>query len=297
MNAKKMTSKKIAVFVHLYYHDLWPEIHQYLQNLDHLDFKLFISLCSENSSLDAIEKKIYTLYPDAYIGKYSNKGLDVGPFLLLLKESYQDPVIYDYFIKIHTKKSLNTQAIFGDTVRKNLFKTLLGSRKKVNMIMKYLAWENIGMIWPKEYIGMDISNTKNTENIIDIKKILGCEQGYHCVFYTMFWSKYSIFQKYFTPHKIEILYEKMLTGWQQDQTPAHALERIFWHIVENENLEIMWIRSSNYGIIVHNLLFLFRGQYYIPTSRDSLVSMANKFLKTRAPKLHKILRAYIYGKK
>ena len=35
---------KIAVCVHLYHHDMWEEIKEYLNNIDH-PYKLYVNIC------------------------------------------------------------------------------------------------------------------------------------------------------------------------------------------------------------------------------------------------------------
>ena len=56
---------------------------------------------------------------------------------------------------------------------------------------------------------------------------------------TMFWVRYEIIKKYFTPEIISKILELSPNGYHDTPTPMHAIERIFGYIVTKEGKDVV----------------------------------------------------------
>jgi hypothetical protein len=119
--AARATKARIAVVLHLYYADLWPEISVVLQSLP-LAFDLIVTTVADR---DALIETVRAEFPAATIRIVENRGRDVRPFLLLLEEGALDA--YDCVCKIHGKKSLHglKRNPYGEIWRRRLLFDLL----------------------------------------------------------------------------------------------------------------------------------------------------------------------------
>lgn len=87
---------RVAVVIHLFYSDQWPEFLAALGNFGQ-PFRLFVSLPPESGFAPAILAD----FPDAIVRPMRNVGRDVAPFLRFLPD-LQD---FDLVCKLHTKRS------------------------------------------------------------------------------------------------------------------------------------------------------------------------------------------------
>lgn len=117
----RVTKAKIAVVLHLYYADLWPEIRAVLKSLP-LAFDLIVTTVADR---DALIEAVRADFPAATIRVVENCGRDVRPFLVLLEEGALDA--YDCVCKIHGKKSLHgfKRNPYGEVWRRRLLFDLL----------------------------------------------------------------------------------------------------------------------------------------------------------------------------
>ena len=155
----------------------------------------------------------------------------------------------DYFIKIHTKKSLHRSD--GDQWRNELFSTLLSKNFFLYTLISFLNSEKVQMSAPSTQI-VPInyywgSNEKNVMNLCDKLNIDTTNLcSYKFVAGTMFMAKLEIF----TLIKDLYLYEEKaldfeLEAGQTDGTLAHALERLFGILVYEKNNEILAYGVNN----------------------------------------------------
>ena len=95
--------KTIAIHLHLYYVDLLEEFFEYFTNMPY-KFDLYVS-CKEGSDIKAITHKFKKL---KNVGKVDvrytiNRGRDIAPLYVQFGAEIEK---YDYFLHIHSKKSL-----------------------------------------------------------------------------------------------------------------------------------------------------------------------------------------------
>jgi lipopolysaccharide biosynthesis protein len=151
---KKADSRRLAVVVHVFYPDMWPEFQQRLDSVA-VDYDLFITTTQgkENevaSQLsDAVSTTILTL---------PNKGRDILPFLSALKIVKASG--YTKLLKLHTKKSPHRRD--GGKWSVGMVESLLPEAAVVNNVMQLLDDPLVGIIGPKgEYLQLSVNFEAN----------------------------------------------------------------------------------------------------------------------------------------
>jgi lipopolysaccharide biosynthesis protein len=133
---------RIAVVLHLFYLDLWPEIGRRLSAIEE-PFDLIVSVPADRRA--EAEDAIQADFPSAQVISVGNRGRDIGPFLMLLGSGRLDR--YDYLCKIHGKKSPHRED--GNEWRRDLLGDLLGSADAVHHLIAWLdANPDVGLIGP-----------------------------------------------------------------------------------------------------------------------------------------------------
>ena len=90
---------RIAVIVHVFYPELWPELAQCVRNVGG-DREVFVTYSDEASVSEARRD-----FPDAHFVRCENRGYDVWPFLMVLQAL--DLGNYDCIVKLHTKRDVD----------------------------------------------------------------------------------------------------------------------------------------------------------------------------------------------
>jgi hypothetical protein len=155
--------KKLAVFIHMFYPDLWDTLDSYLDNIE-CDFDLYVNVVIDNYDKDIIYK-IIDKYPNAKIIKNINKGRDIGGLITMSKYVIKNQ--YDSVYFIHTKKS--PYRIDGNVWRNNMLKALMGDVNKVNNHIKDIRYNEFGLIVPGLYKTNDIGG--NYDNLKKLMKL------------------------------------------------------------------------------------------------------------------------------
>jgi lipopolysaccharide biosynthesis protein len=111
--------KKILVHVHIYYVELWDEIKDCLRNIPPAPYDLYVTLVKSDA---ALESDILLFNPQTHIEIVENRGFDIGPFIHIL--SQVDLTVYDYVIKLHTKRNVKKDVVLGRSYGLNVSGTL-----------------------------------------------------------------------------------------------------------------------------------------------------------------------------
>lgn len=216
---------RIAVHLHLYYVDLLPEFFAYLDRIP-FPFDIFVST-KQGEDTRLIKAEFYKL---KNVGKVTvketrNRGRDIAPLYALFGEEISN---YDYFLHIHSKKSLFT----GDEQygwRRYCLDCLLGSEEQIRKIFYLFENENIGLFFPETYKTMNCDVHTWLDNVQlgkQLAQILGFE--FDSAFFnypvgSFFWAKTEALRVLFDRH---LTYEDFPEErGQTDGTLAHALER------------------------------------------------------------------------
>jgi len=221
--------KKIAVLIWIYHNDLTKEFISVLDNTTDI-FDIYVGLCDKNNNSKTIFY-LHTLQNVKSIQFYPNVGADIYSFIDQI--SLLSDQEYDYFIKLHSKKSkwgihriCNWRAMLIDS----LIGDLDNVKRNANIMKKY----NYGCLGccPLMY--------KNTEGlhkdkIAEVAKFINFNPDVRIfVGGNMFMGDVKLYQKYIIPNKYNL--EKFLhkesgkVNEKHDGNYSHAIERILGYI-------------------------------------------------------------------
>ena len=183
----------VAVVVHIYYEDTWPDIAGALRGLT-VPFDLIVTTVAGRERL--IET-IRRAYPAAEIEITENRGRDIGSFLTLLERGRLDS--YRYICKIHGKKSIDggRKTYMGAMWRRRLLFDLIGAPGAANAAIDMFERDpSVGMIGPKVFrlpkagYSEDLSWSANRPMTLKIAERMGMPADkFQLDFFggTMFW--------------------------------------------------------------------------------------------------------------
>ena len=233
------TKLRVAAVVHIFYPELAAELKNLLLNIP-CAVDVFISTTAPEKKF-AVEKIFGDFDKGSVTIKiFENRGRDIAAAFVGFKEIYGG---YDACVHIHSKKSLHAEKKLSGW-REHLYRNLLGSPEIVGGILKILADERVGLVFPQHFatIRSSINWGENffvTQKFlrglgvdIDTRNLLEFPAG------SMFW---------FKPKALAPLLDSGLTfddfpeeRGQIDGTIAHAIERAFLFVVEAAGFS--WIK-------------------------------------------------------
>ena len=231
----------LAVHLHLYYLEMWPEIKRLLANMGDYPYDLYVTMVAENSQ---IAEDIRAFHQNSTIWVVENRGYDIGPFIDFLH--HIDLNQYDLIMKLHTKnqnRGVDThinQYVFN---RKLWFKTLIGAligSKKVfkRNIKEFVKYPELGMTGSKYLIASDSECSKNVQ--CQVEKILD-ELGYpqtsvKFVAGTMFMCRSKLLKLFKEHYSLQDF--APTDGKIKDETLAHTLERVLGCVIVANRFKI-----------------------------------------------------------
>ena len=224
---------RVAVALHLYYVDLWPEVETLLARWRQ-PFTLFLTLAADNPELT---RRAQGTFPGSVIRVVDNRGRDVRPFLLLLEEGAFDS--FDLVCKIHGKKSLGGGrfALVGDVARRAAFLDLIGADRQARRIVQIFQDDpGVGMVGPRRFrlAADDDPHSKLWGGNRRIVEALAARMGgaidphgFEFFAGTMFWAR----PRAFEPLRRLRLAEDSFAAeaGRVDGELEHAIERLFIH--------------------------------------------------------------------
>jgi rhamnosyltransferase len=227
---------RVAVCLHLYYPEMWPMLSVALEAIPE-PWDLYVSVpdfaCTPTFARIAREHPAVRFLPCA------NRGRDVLPFLRWLEIGVFDR--YDVVCKLHSKRSPHMQD--GASWLAQVLQSLLGEREVVaELLARIRGTHNIGMLGPQA-LQIDSDHPMHRGGNRRILEALATRAllppaTLETPFFagTMFWFRPAAlvglramaFQEENFP--IEMA--------QTDGTPAHALERLIWPLVEQAGFKV-----------------------------------------------------------
>ena len=244
-----ITNKRILVHLHLYYLNQLDEILNRLQNLQGLNFDLYVTMVNKSP---AAEQKIKQFKPDTHILQVANQGYDIGPFIEVLHSLNLDN--YDYVLKIHTKGTaaenytrINGKRLNNKLWNRLLFDALLFSEEQVHNNLRQLANADIGML-SSTYLITDDKKLYE-QFFFFFNEILQAESlpqvdTFSFVAGTMFWAKASLFKPL---QKYRLADFPVTDGKVKEGTLAHCFERLFGAVAQAQGLKLYGVKSSKVG--------------------------------------------------
>lgn len=226
---KRNNDTKLAVMIHLYYSDMWPQFLKKLKIIEKTTkFDLFITIPEKSAMVADV---IYRYRPDANVLVVPNRGRDVLPFLHFARRL--KAAGYEHILKLHSKKSPHRQD--GNDWMADLLNKLVPEKNPcLQEILSLLDQKETALIGPEgHFISLDSyfgSNKDNIAKIIDdiagekvTDEILSNVPKYGFFAGTMFWARLDslspILDMYYQASDFEF------EDGQIDGTFAHAIER------------------------------------------------------------------------
>lgn len=245
-----METKNHAIILHLFYIDLWTEMKSYIEPiLSRGDVDLYVSITEGSES---ILPELEQYAESCFI--LPNKGLDIGPFIYVLK--HISNINYSTITKIHTKKSLHHgQSIeFGEKWRKTLIKSMIGDLNTFNECVNEIDKNELTLIGSSEYyfnfesdkyniphhysvikealnlLQINITETPITNNLGNIESVKFGEGNF--IAGSMFITSHKYLKLLFKNADMINLYESLPENYHRNSV-AHAIERIFGFYIEH----------------------------------------------------------------
>jgi lipopolysaccharide biosynthesis protein len=225
-----------AIVVHVYYHDLWPEIAERLAALD-FSFDLYVTVTDRGGDdTEDLAEAIRTAFPGALAVPMPNRGRDIFPFVHLVNSGLLDS--YRAVAKIHTKKSPHRSD--GGAWRRRLIDGILPETGAARRLAAFLAdpeagiWAADGQLYRSQgYWGENLDITAWILRRIGIRmapELLGFPAG------SMYWLK-PVMIALIRGFRLEQSLFEAEYG-QVDGTLAHAFERAVGFLAQGSGLAV-----------------------------------------------------------
>lgn len=236
---EKNKKAKILVHLHMFYANAWPEIKEYLQNLECYNYDLVVT-CNNLFMQSDVLKEIKKYKSTTRFIECSDKGFDIGPFMQTLQET--DLNRYDIIYHFHSKGAaygkgrITYKRMFVSTSWfRQLFSGCLGVFNIHRGIDMLLNSSEYGMIGADNLLFED---TPERQRVVkEYAKRLGVKvpAKYKFIGGSCFGAKSKIIQQV---KRLKLSLSSFDYSKRNIFTLAHALERIIPIIGENMGYEI-----------------------------------------------------------
>jgi lipopolysaccharide biosynthesis protein len=238
---------RIAVLVHLFHHDLWQDLADYITHI-RFHFDLYVNLVDDNPANSQMAKVIRARFPGAHVQVTENRGRDIGGFLRLIAAVLRSGRSYASAILMHSKKSIRQPPGHGAGWRHTLLNRMLGSPDRATEIALAFVMEPcLGMVgadvWLfNERVRPELALSKNRPFVEEYCQRFGLQNATtDFIAGTMFWVRAEPFLGFFGRHDPLALAAELEAGDHYDEdrpTRTHALERIFGYLITAQGYRI-----------------------------------------------------------
>lgn len=230
---------RCLMILHLFYNDSWKEIREYLQNLEEYKFDLIITATTNIIHNETI-KQVLEDYPKAKIIWCENKGFDILPFFVALKDVNLDS--YDIVFKVHSKSTkrpyiyIYEQLFFRRDWFVSLFDGILAADNVHKTIDLLYNNDNIGLVATENLIVEDPKHKQQL--IIKTAELNGyhIDPGYHFVAGTCFAVKAECLKSLQLEHFEKQNFETIPSS--RGMSFAHFLERYLCVSIEQQGYKL-----------------------------------------------------------
>ena len=219
---REMSPLKVAVTVHAYYPELWPEISDLLKPWDSA-FGLYVTVPAHADA--SFAEAIRAEWPQAIVAPVENRGRDMAPFLAMAARAIDDG--HSLICKVHTKKSPHLGR--GHFWRRDMLRKLLGTVSVEQIQHSFRQNAALGIIAPQGHV---LSGTHqfrlNKRHLTELLKKLGHDEDPLPFVFSagsMFWIRADAMRPLLNLQLRPTDFEA--ERGQLDGTLAHALERLF----------------------------------------------------------------------
>ena len=137
----EMPPVRLAVLLHLFYQQVWPQMRPFLENLRDANFRLFVTV-GEQGIDESILADLRAIDPQVVVRIAENRGFDLGAHWQSL--AHIDLTQFDVVALLQEKRS--SQNRVGDVWRDNMLQALLGSRAAVRDNLAAFLDPKVGLI-------------------------------------------------------------------------------------------------------------------------------------------------------
>jgi len=232
---------KIACLVHVYYPEIWPELHRYIRNLDCARCDVFVNVTDSMWS-EELHARIHEDVPGVSIVVSENKGRDIGGYLNCLTGIRIDD--YAAFFLVHTKKSKHFAERYSENWRNSLLEPLLGSAETILDNLALLNTDpKVGIIGAAAWRHKSVDkNSAHYNYLLQRFDIDPAHADCDYVSGTMMIVRASILKRMY-----EVLSQEEFENadgksdsWLRDGQLEHAAERLFANLCKSAGCRIHW---------------------------------------------------------
>lgn len=237
---------RIAVQLHMFYLDTLEETISYLNQIPYA-FDCYVSTNTEEKrkEIERIMKETCKC-KEVCVEVYTNRGRDVAPFLVQMKDRILQ---YDYMCHIHSKKTKTND--HGNEWRKYIFQHLFGTEEYLKRIFHIFETEpQVGILMPETYPVLELQaewggNKIGVQNLLE-RLGIHAELPKEPVFPVgnMFWAR---------TDAVKAMFEYGLTqddfpteAGQVNATIAHQIERSWIYLIADKGYTYKKIFNNCY---------------------------------------------------
>jgi len=255
-------SPRVAVICHLYHAELGAEVLSYLRNIP-FTADLFLSTDTERKRCDLAAVFASWKQGEVDVRMMPNRGRDIAPKLIGFRDVHDH---YEFVLHLHSKRSLH--ADFLTPWRGYIYETLLGSTAIVRSAFEAFArLPRLGMLAPQHFEPtrrwLDWNGNFETARAFATRMgiALRPEAALDFPSGSMFWARSAALRPVLD---LNLSFKDFpRESGQQDHTPAHALERLYFHVCERAGYS--WLKIADPA-----LLFDIRAVIRIDNPQDLL---------------------------
>ena len=232
--------KRICVFAHVYYAELWDELARHIANLPEEIYDLYVNII-ESGATRKITPAIRSQFPNAKVQVNKNFGRDIGGFFRLWKNIQTED--YHAVCLLHTKKSPHLGDDAGTAWRGDLLRAILGTKERAEENIKIMQVDkSVGQIGALNWRQVEpgICELKYAQLLEKIGRSEQVEVEYLAG--TMMFARTEVLAEVFSVVKdLELELGDDIS--QKDHGSgqwAHAVERFIGHTVEALGYRFFW---------------------------------------------------------
>lgn len=225
--------KAVALVVHVFYEDLWPDLRQAIRNIP-VPFDLFVTLVRGHS--DKLIGTITSEFPQCRVLTMPNHGRDIYPFVFLANTGVL--CSYALICKLHSKRSPHRTD--GAAWGKALLQSLVGDPTMVRAIIERFSTDPDlgivaadGSVYSSSHWG---SNLHCVSQLASRLQFALNEQHLEFAAGSMFWIHPLIIRMVQSLHLTQ--YDFEAEAGQVDGTMAHAVERFIGVVARQMGMRI-----------------------------------------------------------
>lgn len=224
-NKSIVALNRSAILIHVFYIDTLEIIFDKLLKLQ-INFDLIITTTPEN--VDAVTNLAGKNFPKFKLFVYDNLGMDIYPFLRVVKEHLL--LNYDYICKLHTKRGDGPQ---GQAWRDLMFESLIGSGEVFETTLN--AFNNnpdLGMVGAAPIFQsakrLMLDNEQKVNQVFNLafNETVNSDWGFFCG--TMFWIRLELLKP--LVDSLDHFKGEFGEKYKKDGLLEHALERVFGYL-------------------------------------------------------------------